>query len=358
MIEEFLKIEKAAIDKELENYFSYLNNHEKEILLKDFFTQLQEFILNKKAKRLHPILLVAAFIGIVNPLYLDNQLEQIRKVSLAVELLHSGHIIHDDLMDDDIERRGNPTFHVQIKNEINKFYKTLDVPHKDELINNFSRDISILGGTQGYLLGFDIIKASKFPEDLKLMALNEYTLAMDNIMKGQIVEEYMSYHNITMSLEQYLNIAEMQRASILEKSTKIGAILAKGNIHYQINPLSKAMALIGQAFAIRDDLLDMQDDIKARKKKIVYIFAVQNTDEEQSKILNEIYRKEEELNRNDIKQVIDVFGETNAIIIAEHFSKNLISQAKSHLKDIYPDLNKNQKIFFNEFSDFIFMRSF
>jgi geranylgeranyl pyrophosphate synthase len=120
-------------------------------------------------------------------------------------------------------------------------------------------------------------------------------------MKGQIVEEYMSYHNITMSLEQYLNIAEMQRASLLEKSTKIGAILAKGNMHYQINPLSKAMALMGQASAIRDDILDMQDDIKARKKKIVYILAVQNTDEEQSKILNEIYRKEEELNKSDVK---------------------------------------------------------
>ena len=358
MIEEFLKVEKAAIDKELEDYFSYLNNNENEILLKDFFTQLQEFILNKKAKRLHPILLIAAFIGIVNPLYLDNQLDQIRKVSLAVELLHSGHIIHDDLMDGDIERRGKPTFHVQLKNELNKVFKNLEIPHKDELINNYGRDMSVLGGTQGYLLGFDIIKASKFPENLKLLALNEYTSAMDNLMKGQIVEEYMSYHNITMSLEQYLNIAEMQRASLLEKSTKIGAILAKGNIHYQINPLSKAMTLMGQAFAIRDDMLDMQDDIKARKKKIVYILAVQNTDEEQSKILNEIYHKEEELTKNDVKVVMDVFAETNAIIIAEHFSKNLISQANVYLKNVYPDLNKEQKVFFSEFSDFIYMRTF
>ncbi len=358
MIEEFLKVEKAAIDEELEDYFSYLNNNENEILLKDFFTQLQEFILNKKAKRLHPILLIAAFIGVVNPLYLDNQLDKIRKVSLAVELLHSGHIIHDDLMDGDIERRSKPTFHVQLKNELNMVYKNLEIPHKDELINNYGRDMSVLGGTQGYLLGFDIIKASKFPENLKLLALNEYTSAMDHLMKGQIVEEYMSYHNITMSLEQYLNIAEMQRASLLEKSTKIGAILAKGNIHYQINPLSKAMILLGQAFAIRDDILDMQDDIKARKKKIVYILAVQNTDEEQSKILNKIYHKEEELTKNDVKQVMDVFAETNAIIIAEHFSKNLISQANVYLKNIYPDLNKEQKVFFNEFSDFIYMRTF
>jgi len=357
MIEKFLKSEKEAIDKELAEYFSYLNDNENEILLKDFFAQLQEFILNKKAKRLHPILLIAAFIGIVNPIYLDNQLDQIRKVSLAVELLHSGHLIHDDLIDADDERRGKPTFHIQLKNELNKVYKNLEVPHENELANNYGRDLSILGGTQGYLLGLNVIKTSRFSDILKLQAINEYAAAMDSLMKGQIIEEYMNYHNITMTLEQYLAIAEMQRASLLEKSVKIGAILAKGNSHYQINPLSKAMNLMGQAFAIRDDIIDIKSDIKAKKKKIVYIFAVQNTDEEQSKTLNEIYHLEK-LSSKDVKEVEIIFTETNAVIIAEHFSKNLISQAKATLKDIYPDLNKDQKTFFNEFSDFMYMRDF
>ncbi len=357
MIEEFLKVEKEAIDGELKDYFAYLNENEKEILLKDFFAQLQEFILNKNAKRLHPILLIAAFIGIVNPINLNHQMDQIRKVSLAVEFLHSGHLIQDDLIDDDAERRSKPTFHVQLKNELNKVYDKIEIHNRNEIIQMYGRDMSILGGTQGYLLGLKVIKSSKFSENLKLLALNEYISAMDNLMKGQIIEEYMNYHNITMSLEQYLIIAEMQRASLLEKSTKIGAILAKGNNHYQINPLSKAMNLMGQAFAIRDDIIDLISDIKARKKKIIYIFAVQNTDEEQSKTLNEIYHLDE-LRKDDVRTVEDIFTETNAVIIAEHFSKNLISQAKAALKNIYPDLNKNQKTFFNEFSDYLYMRSF
>jgi len=357
MIEEFLKTEKEAIDNELENYFNQIKSSENEILLQDFINQLEEFILNKKAKRLHPILLIAAFIGIVNPIYLDDQIDQIRKVSLAVELLHSGYLIHDDLIDNDDLRRGKPTFHVQLKNEINKVYKNLNVLNKDEQIKMYGRDMSILGGTQGYFLGLDVIKASKFQDSLKLSAINEYTTAMDLLMKGQIIEEYINYHKITMSLEQYLNIAEMQRASLLEKSTTIGAILAKGNLHYQIEPLSIAMHMMGQAYAIRDDILDMNEDIKSKKKKIIYIFAVQNTDEEQSRIINEIYQKET-LTKNDVKAVIQIFAETNAIAVAEHFSKNLISQAKNSLKDIYPDLNKEQKNFFNEFCDFIYMRDF
>jgi len=358
MIEEYFKTEKSFVDGELEKYFIQINKNEKDILLKDFITQLEEFILNEKAKRIHPILMNAAFSGIVNPMYLEDQIEQIREVSIAVELLHSGHLIHDDLLDDDLIRRDKPTFHVQLKNELNQIYKDTNAPNKDELVNLYGRDMSILGGMQGYLLGLDILKSAKFPEQTKLLAINEYTQAMDFLMKGQLIEEYMNYNNIIMTLEQYLNIAEYQRARLFEKSAKIGAILAKGNIHYQIKPLSDALLSIGQAHAIRDDIIDLTDDIKAKNRsKIIYILAVNNTDEEQSKILNEKYHKET-LTNNDVKSVKDIFIQTNALMIAEHLAKNLVEQAKNNLKDIYPDLNREQKIFFNEFSDFVYEREF
>ncbi|MFX1488878.1 MAG: polyprenyl synthetase family protein [Promethearchaeota archaeon] len=358
MIEDFFKIEKASIDNVLEKYFTQLYKSEKDILLKDFISQLEEFILNEKAKRIHPILLNAAFAGIVNPMYLGDQIEHIHKVSIAVELLHNGHLIHDDLLDNDKSRRNKPTFHIQLMNELNQIYRDTTIPNKDELVNLYGRDMSILGGIQGYLLGLDILKSSKFPDQTKLLAINEYTRAMDFLMKGQLVEEYMNYNNITMTLEQYLNIAEWQRARLFEKSAKIGAILAKGNIHYQINPLSDALLKIGQADAIRDDILDLDEDIKAKhRSKIIYILAVQNTDEDQSKILNEIYHKDK-LTNNDIKEVKDIFAESNALLIAEHLAKNLVEQAKKDLKEIYPDLNKEQKAFFFEYSDFVYTREY
>ncbi|MFW9879330.1 MAG: polyprenyl synthetase family protein [Candidatus Thorarchaeota archaeon] len=358
MIEEFFKTEKVHVDRVLEKYFAQLRKTESDILLKDFITQLKEFILNDKAKRIHPVLLNAAFSGIVNPMYFQDQIEQIREISIAVELLHSGHLIHDDLLDDDTIRRGKPTFHMQLRNELNQIYKDLNIHNKDEVVKSYGRDMSILGGTQGYLLGLDILKSAKFPEQTKLLAINEYTEAMDFLIKGQLIEEYMNYNNITMTLEQYLNIAECQRAKLFEKSAIIGAILAKGNIHYQIKPLSDALLSIGQAHAIRDDVIDLEDDINAKNRsKIIYILAIQNTDENQSKILNEIYHKVK-LTKNDVEEVKKIFTETNALIIAEHLAKNLVEQAKNNLKKIYPDLNKEQKIFFNEFSDFVYEREF
>ena len=357
MIEDFFKTETIFVDKELKNYFNRLYKMEKDILLKDFIVQLEEFILNEKAKRIHPILLIAAFAGIVNPIYLEDQISQIREVSIAVELLHSGHLIHDDLLDGDTMRRGKPTFHIQLKNELNQVYKDINLPKKEEMVGLYGRDMSILGGTQGYILGLDILKSSKFPEHLKLLAINEYTKAIDYLMKGQLIEEYMNYNNITMTLEQYLNIAEYQRARIFEISTKIGAILAKGNLHYQIKPLSDAMLNIGQAHSIRDDILDLEDDIKGKKKKIIYILSISNTDEDQSKRMNELYYKDK-LTKNDVEEVKDIFNKTNALMIAEQLANNLVEQAKNYLKNIYPDLNKEQKEFFNQFSDFVLQREY
>ncbi|TFG21332.1 MAG: hypothetical protein EU529_13740 [Promethearchaeota archaeon] len=361
MIEKFFEIESKAINEELETFFDNLSKNVKEALFNDFNNQLKEFIIpqKSKAKRIHPILLIAAFSGIINPLYLEEQIDEIRKVSIAVELLHSGHLIHDDLIDDDETRREKPTFHIQLKNEMNKISKAMNLSEKEieEKGKLYGRDLSILGGSFGYLLGLEVLRSAKFPDQLKLLAISEYSEAIDYLLRGQIIEEYMDYHNLTMTLEQYLNIAELQRARLFEKSAKIGAILAKGNMHYQIQPLSDAMLRIGQAYAIRDDMLDVIEDIKGKKKKFIYIIAVQNTNEEQSRILNEIYRKPT-LTKNDVREVEAVFTDTNALVIAEHFSKNLIEQAKNYLKDIYPDLNKEQKVFFNEFADFGFMRDY
>ena len=73
--------------------------------------------------------------------------------------------------------------------------------------------------------------------------------------------------------------------------------------------------------------------------------------------MNEIYHKDK-LTKNDVDEVKDIFNKTNTLMIAEHLAKNLVEQSKNNLKDIYPDLNKEQKIFFNEFSEFVIQREY
>ena len=75
------------------------------------------------------------------------------------------------------------------------------------------------------------------------------------------------------------------------------------------------------------------------------------------KILNEIYHKEN-LTKNDISEVKDIFTKTNALKIAEQLAKNLLEQSRNHLRDIYPDLNRKEKVFFTIFSDFVYFREY
>ncbi|MEJ2252350.1 MAG: polyprenyl synthetase family protein [Candidatus Lokiarchaeota archaeon] len=355
MIENFINSERKIVNKQLEKYFRSLSKNQNDPLLKDFLDQTKKFMLNERAKRIHPALLVASFNGIINPMYLEDQINDVRKVAMAVEFLHNGQLIQDDLIDDDLIRRDSPTFHIQFKNELEKVDQ--DKKNFEKSSTLYGRNMGIIGASFAYNLGQDIIKCSKFPKNQKLLAFQEYTEAVDSILKGQIIEDYMEFHRITMSLEQYLNIAEMIRACVFEKSSKIGAIFAKGNIHYQIKPLSEAMLRIGQAMAISDDIIDLKKDIRSKKKKVVYIIALQNTNEAQSKRLKEIYSKKE-LSENDVNEVENLFKETNALTVSEHLAKNLISQAKNYLNDIYPDLNREQKQFFDEFADFVIKREY
>ena len=136
MIEEFFKSERDAINQELEKFFNKLDKKEREILFSDFNNQIKKFVISEKskAKRIHPILLVAAFNGIINPMYLADNIDEIRKVAISVEFLHSGHLIHDDLIDNDDMRRDQPAFHKQLQNEIIKILSNYDVTEKEKVI--------------------------------------------------------------------------------------------------------------------------------------------------------------------------------------------------------------------------------
>jgi len=361
MLEECLSEEKKIIDEELKNYFKITLKSEtiQNTLLVDFIKKVKEFLLppSKSPKRLHPIILISAFSGIANPHYVHEMMDDVRSISLAVEFLHNAKIMHDDLIDGDVTRRDAPSYHIMWGNYLKETYTNKDFPDKEVAATEFGSTMAILGGSFTNFIGTQILLNSRFDNELKSKALAEYNEAANFITKGLIIEEFMFWNKITMSLEQYLNIAELKTARLLEKSAKIGAILAKGNTLYQINHLSDAMMRTGQAYSIKDDILDLEKDIMKGEKKFPYIICVQNTDEAQQKTLNELYGRKD-LSKSEVQEIINIIEQTQAMLIAEQFAMNLISQAKTSLKKIYPALNKKSEEFFNEFMDFGFKRKY
>ncbi|MHA1463087.1 MAG: polyprenyl synthetase family protein [Candidatus Heimdallarchaeota archaeon] len=70
----------------------------------------REFVdyLNNGGKRIRPFLVKTAF-DAVGGNHADGN---IIRASLAIELLHNGSLLHDDVIDKDETRRGKPSFHV------------------------------------------------------------------------------------------------------------------------------------------------------------------------------------------------------------------------------------------------------
>ena len=69
------------------------------------------YALSNGGKRVRPLLVLATFLALGGD---ERDFQQVRRAMLAIEMIHSYSLVHDDLpcMDDDELRRGKPTCHV------------------------------------------------------------------------------------------------------------------------------------------------------------------------------------------------------------------------------------------------------
>ncbi len=182
-------------------------------------------------KRIRAILLMTTY-----SLLGGDKLDEIMPVSSAIEFIHSYSLIHDDLpaMDDDDYRRGVLSCH-----------------------KKFGEGIAILAGDALFSHAFYMISHSDIKAELKERTMKVLTEAIGNrgIIGGQI-EDVLSDSNIRdVKLLRYIH--SHKTASFFSAVCEMGAILAEA-------PREKVMAsrkgglLLGMAFQIQDDILDVE----------------------------------------------------------------------------------------------------
>jgi len=148
----------------------------------------------------------------------------------AIELLHTESIIHDDIVDEEKERRGKTSFHVK-----------------------YGYNMSIL--TADFVLGMILNIASKLKDP---RVANELANAALKMSEGEMLEVRLGSEQ-SVQLDDYINVLTYKTASIFEASSKIGAIIGGGNDE-QINALTNFGRFIGIAYQIHDDLADWNDE--------------------------------------------------------------------------------------------------
>ena len=160
------------------------------------------------------------------------------ELALAVELLHSATLLHDDLIDDAETRRG-----------------------KEAAFRRYGNAVSVLSGD--FLLSrlLHVIAKTGSLELVERFAQVAKTLSEGEVLQFQVaaLEDY--------SLENYERIITAKTAVLMELSTE-GPALLKGVDGEVREALARFGLLYGQAFQMRDDYLDLMGTPEALGKPV------------------------------------------------------------------------------------------
>lgn len=156
-------------------------------------------------------------------------------VAAALEMIHTGSLIHDDLpaMDNDDYRRGRLTNH-----------------------KKFNEATAILAGDSLFLDPYDLVANAKLSAEVKVALIAELAHASGTygMVGGQMLD--MEGEERKLSLSE-LQLIHANKTGKLLTFPVVAAGIVAGLADEDIKNLRKAGSLIGLAFQVRDDILDV-----------------------------------------------------------------------------------------------------
>ncbi|MHA1594614.1 MAG: polyprenyl synthetase family protein [Candidatus Baldrarchaeia archaeon] len=347
-LEEY-KGEIELINREINRFFE-----EKERILasisgfnREFYENIKEFVL-RGGKRLRPLSMVMAYKA------LGGSEEKIYRAAISVELLHNSTLIHDDIIDRDVIRRGAPTFHIKYYNQ---YRHVPDAEH-------FGLSIGILGGDATWNLGLDAILSAGFSPERTVKAVMLYQRAYEDVLNGVVFETYLAMRK-RATLDEYLKMIELKTAALFEKSLIMGGVLAGCN-DQRLEALSKYAISVGQAFQIWDDVLGTfgkeeetgkpsDSDIKEGKMTILVVKALELIDDDERRVLMSVLGNEN-ASPEDIEEVRRIFKSCGALDSALKLANDLKERGKRELISRKEEFDSRYLEFFIKLADFVVRR--
>jgi len=306
---------KEAIDKAIENYL-----YEKE---PSNLYEAVKYLPFAGGKRLRPLIACLACEAV------GGNFVNALPLAVALELIHTFTLVHDDIMDKDEERRGMPAVHVK-----------------------FGENTAILAGDTLFAKAFEVASAIKDAEIAKKILRNLAIMAKE-ICEGQQLDiefEEMEY----VEESQFLEMIEKKTARMFEQAAMGGAIVGKGKKE-EIEALQKYGLNLGMAFQIWDDCLDVigkdigkpvGSDIREGKKTLLYIYAYEKAE---NKEWLKYYGKED-ANDEEVQKIIKFFEEIGAIEYAKEKAREYSKKAIDALKILPESEAKKELIKLSEFA--------
>ena len=242
--------------------------------------------------------------------------------AVAIELVHTFTLIHDDVMDEDLVRRGRPT-----------------------AAAIWGNPIAITAGDGLFAIAFrSIAQNAKVPGVRRETVLRLVEMLSDTCLglsQGQTMDLLMEEES-DPTLEQYLEMIRMKTGVLLEFALKSGAILG-GGTEQQVEMIGRFGAPLGMAFQIKDDLLNLTgteeilgkprgSDIVRGKKTLMVVHGLHNANRRDAKRLRTILDlPESKCTPRVVEEAIGILQEAGSLDFAEKTANDLIREAKSYL---------------------------
>ena len=216
--------------EKLEQIKQAINNFYAQPSVSDSLIEAILYSVQAGGKRIRPLFLlelVEAF---------GQELQQAHfQVAAALELVHTGSLIHDDLpaMDDDDYRRGRLTNH-----------------------KKFGEAMAILAGDSLFLDPFGLIAMADLPSQVKVALISELSLAAGSfgMVAGQVLD--MQGEGQVISLEDLKTIHANKTGKLLTYPFVAAGLIVQAEQFVQ-EKLRRIGELLGLAFQVRDDILDV-----------------------------------------------------------------------------------------------------
>ena len=296
----------------IEDYLLFcLSNEESLHFLKEkelpLFDVIESFVL-RKAKRIRPILLLLAFQG-----YADKENNSVIHAAIAVELMHTFALIHDDIIDQSQMRDNNPSLYHAIDSLSCK-------------MDSEGQRMAMLIGDLIYNIALNEFQKVDVGESTKITGMK---LLLDTALKtghGQLNEMIQSQRNIAgITQRQIFEIYDLKTAGYTFcLPFKLGALFG-GSEKQELEYLDELGIMFGRAYQMIDDINDFSPE-NLERNNILSALLWKHSEQAERKRLRRLYSSANN-STEEIEWLKDLFSKHNIVGLATSAVYRLIEEA-------------------------------